>query len=192
MDVTRICSVEGCGKGVYVKPYCGPHYYRSRKYGDPLAGRQHRGSSIALLKSTVGHVGEECLLWPYGMDAAGYGALGHDQWTGTASNVMCELAHGPAPEDRPHAAHRCGNRPCFNPNHLRWATPTENANDKREHGTLMKGTAVPNSVLDEDKVRAIRRLIGAGESQQRIADRFGISRTNVSAIATRRSWAWLK
>lgn len=40
-----ICSIEGCGRPVVGRGYCGPHYKKLRKYGDPLAdNRRRRGT----------------------------------------------------------------------------------------------------------------------------------------------------
>lgn len=32
-----VCSIEGCGKSVNARGWCGMHYYRFRQHGDPLA-----------------------------------------------------------------------------------------------------------------------------------------------------------
>jgi len=45
--------------------------------------------------------------------------------------------------------------------------------------------------LGEEDVREIRRLVGQGVTQRDLAARFGVSRSAVSAIVNRRTWAWL-
>jgi transcriptional regulator len=45
-----------------------------------------------------------------------------------------------------------------------------------------------NSRLTVDQVRQIRKLLKAGETQVRVAEKFGIAQTNVSRIARRQTW----
>jgi len=52
----------------------------------------------------------------------------------------------------------------------------------------MPGEANPAAVLTEDDVRLIRKLYAEGHSQQKIADRFGVWQTNISAIIRRITW----
>lgn len=192
MPYRGICSIEGCGNRGYVKPYCKPHYHRNQKYGDPLAGRQHRGSSLALLLAAVSHKGEACLIWPYGKDWAGYGSFRKNGVGSTAHNFMCRAAHGEPPAGKPHAAHSCGNRACYNPNHIRWATPKENGEDRVKHGTSVRGDMSNLAILNEAKVRQIRAMMAQGVGQLPISVKFGVSRNAISAISTGRSWAHVK
>lgn len=39
------CSVKGCDKNYFASGFCSAHYYKSKKYGDPLAGRVNSGGS---------------------------------------------------------------------------------------------------------------------------------------------------
>lgn len=39
---TKLCSVEGCSEFIFATIYCGKHYTRFRKYGDPLGGSPSR------------------------------------------------------------------------------------------------------------------------------------------------------
>lgn len=52
-----------------------------------------------------------------------------------AHRIACELEHGPAPEAKPLALHRCGVRRCINPTHLYWGDRTDNACDSVTDGT---------------------------------------------------------
>ena len=88
---------------------------------------------------------EWCLIWPFAKESrVGRGML-HDR-SGTiktkwAHRAMCELAHGPAPADKPQAAHSCGNghTGCVNPRHLSWKSNSENQIDRTRHGRAHKG-----------------------------------------------------
>lgn len=76
------------------------------------------------------------------------------------------------------ARHSCDNPKCCNPHHLSWGTHQDNMNDMKErerHG-------IPATVL-----RAIKKLLDAGKTQQDIAELYGMSREAISAIATGRN-----
>lgn len=92
-----------------------------------------------------------------------------------------ELVHGVALEPTQLVLHGCDNGGfpigCCNPAHMRIGTVAENSadmTDRQRHG-------LPGNV-----VKAIRNLIEQGETQQSIADKYGVSRETVSAITTRR------
>lgn len=136
--------------------------------------------NVEWMLAHVNHVGEECLLWPFGK-CRGYGQLKWDGKIRRATRVMCELAHGEAPTQQHHAAHSCGNSECINPRHLSWKTPSENQLDKREHGRFYKdGARKLLSYADAEKIRSL----AGSMTQDAIAKQFGVSRRNIGAILT--------
>lgn len=48
--------------------------------------------------------------------------------------VMCELFHGPPTDNLNCALHSCDNPSCCNPEHLRWGSNLNNAQDREAHG----------------------------------------------------------
>jgi hypothetical protein len=82
----------------------------------------------------------------------------------------------------------CHNRACFNPRHLSWATPIQNALDRRRDGTQLEGVKVWNAKLDDDKVREIRRLRSEGFTLQWIGEEYGVTTCTVSAAARGATW----
>jgi hypothetical protein len=58
------------------------------------------------------------------------------------------------------------------------------------HGTRAKGEKLGISKLKEDDVRKIRELIGT-MSMGKIADKFGVTKSNISYIKRGKSWSWL-
>jgi len=63
-----------------------------------------------------------CLIWPFARLNNGYGSTTRDGHFERAHRLMCEMIHGPAPAERPFAAHTCnrGHEGCVNPHHLVW------------------------------------------------------------------------
>ena len=142
------------------------------------------GKSVRWIREHVAYSGDDCLMWPFGR-CNGYGTLGHEGSHHYAHRMMCELAHGPAP-DGCHASHSCGrgHEGCVNPKHLSWKTVSENQRDRRVHGTKGNG---PVGKLDEQKVKAIRLLAGK-MPQRELAEIFGVSRSQISWVVTGKVW----
>jgi hypothetical protein len=109
-----------------------------------------------------------------------------------AHRVIFEMLHGSPPTSDHVAAHSCfnGAKGCVNPRHIRWATASENEQDKVASGTSNRGERHGMSKLSEDDVRAIRDLEGA-MPQTEIARTFGISKWTVGEIIRRERWGWL-
>lgn len=82
----------------------------------------------------------------------------------------------------------CHNRACFNPRHLSWASPVQNAVDRRRDDTQIEGVETWNAKLDDSKVREIRQLKSEGLTLRSISEMFGVSMSAVSHVVTRRSW----
>ena len=138
-------------------------------------GNRGKSKGLAWLKEHVGHTGDDCLKWPYSRDArVGRGRVGYEGELHWAHRLMCELAHGPAPEDKPQAAHSCGNGHlgCCNPRHLEWKNNQGNCQDKSLHGRS-QGRAGKRELLP-DQIAEIKSLKGT-MPQTSIAKRFGVS-----------------
>lgn len=74
---------------------------------------------------------------------------------------------------------------CCAPDHLFIGTPKENAVDCSRKGRR------PTILTDQD-VLTIRRLVGEGLTQRSLAIRFGVSYKTISKIIRRQRWAWLE
>jgi predicted XRE-type DNA-binding protein len=103
-------------------------------------------------------------------------------------------AHGPVPEidGKPGMIlHRCDNPPCYRLDHLYAATHADNMRDRALAGNYRQtfGERNGKAKLTEEKVLEIRRLYDEeGYKQQTIAERFGITQVQVSAIVRRAAW----
>lgn len=86
--------------------------------------------------------------------------------------------------------HRCDNRLCVNPAHLFAGSHAENMADMKAKGRAVghKGERNPRAILSRGDVLEIRRAIGAGVPQERLALAFGVSKSTVNAIHLKRIW----
>ncbi|OJW27640.1 MAG: hypothetical protein BGO49_23110 [Planctomycetales bacterium 71-10] len=89
------------------------------------------------------------------------------------------------------ACHGDGERANNDLSNLRWDTPRANSEDSLRHGTMVRGSRCGASKLTEDDVVQIRRLRGEGVSTGELARRYGVTRKNIEAIVSRRSWRHL-
>lgn len=135
------------------------------------------------LLAHIGHIGDECLIWPYSCCTPGYGLFMTEKKRCLAHREMCRLTHGEPPAPGYQAAHSCGNRRCVNPNHLSWKSPGENQLDRRIHGTH----AVKRTKLNARQAAQIRQLKGT-ETSIETAAKYGITESNVRLIQDGKTW----
>ncbi len=100
--------------------------------------------------------------------------------------LICEAFRGPKPFPNAEVRHLDGDKANCREDNLVWGTRLENEADKEVHGTRLKGEQSPSAKLTKEDVIAIRRRVG--EPQQDLADEFGCTRSNISAIQLRKSW----
>lgn len=131
-----------------------------------------------------------CWLWTGSVDLRGYGKIGIDYKTVTATHAAHELFIGPVAEGS-HVLHTCDTPACVNPQHLYVGTHWDNMADKVRRGRSRKGSEHPLVKLTENDIRMIRHRFAAGEHRGVLANAYNISRGNVYAIAERRTWRHL-
>lgn len=100
--------------------------------------------------------------------------------------MILEAFVGPEPDKE--VRHLNGNRMDNRLRNLAWGTHQENVDDSRRHGTMIKGERAGSSKLTEAAVLKIRKLWSDHHPSLAIAALFGIDRTNVWQIVTRRTW----
>jgi hypothetical protein len=188
------CSVEGCEKQIDRRGYCRAHLRRWERHGDPLGGGISYGKTARYIEAiAVPYKGDDCLIWPFGGDGHGYGSAHFNGKHIRAHRLVCIMAHGEPDSPDMQAAHSCGNgaHRCVNPNHLRWATPVENAQDKYEHGTMPLGHRSGTAKVTAEQVLQIRELAANGTTYRAISKQFSISMSHVQTIVAKRKWKWL-
>lgn len=131
------------------------------------------------------------------------------------NRLVCLAFHGEPPSPKHHAAHDDNDKANNTVGNLRWATPSENMQDKRRHGTApfgdrngarlhpgrlargqrngkytkpastLRGEAHGQSKLSNDQVRAIRADV---RSRRAIANAYGVSKCAIDGIKTGKTW----
>lgn len=134
---------------------------------------------------------DDCILWPYATDPYGYPHLKTPHGEKFGHRLSCEMRHGPPP-GRYDAAHTCRTPACINPRHLRWATRSENQQDRVADGTSNRGERCGNAKLTASDVWGIKFFLRGGLPTKTIAQHFGVGRSNISAIRCGRSWTHLE
>lgn len=194
MAPQRICSIPDCGKPRHARTWCGSHYQRWTKFGDPTGGgpdRPLRGSLPGYLEDVVMTFEEDdCLLWPFAKTNAGYGVIRMDGKNVVVSRYVCERVHGRPPTPEHEAAHSCGNGHlgCVSLKHLSWKTPVENQADRIIHGTTNRGERHGMSKLTKQDVLNIR---SSQETNVALAHRYGVGVGSINNVLARRTWGWL-
>lgn len=126
MTSSRNCTVEGCDRPYRCTGFCGLHYSRFLKYGDP-SGHAIKYGRLA----TPGErfwakvdTSSECWIWTAAKQK-GYGHFVSDGHHYRAHRVAYEWLVGSIPAGL-QIDHLCRNRACVNPDHMEPVTRKEN------------------------------------------------------------------
>lgn len=101
------------------------------------------------------------------------------------SRLLFRYLHGYLPEV---VRHTCDDPRCVNPRHLKGGTQSDNIRDRDERGRTARGKRHGKSKLTEDDVVEMRRLRDQGWTLERLGEKFGVTKTNVSFIVRRITW----
>lgn len=151
---------------------------------------------------------DECWPWMAGCDRKGYGNFSINMETFQSHRVAMFLYSGKDPYPF-HVCHTCDNPPCCNGAHYftgnvqtntadRHAKKRDAAGDRNgarlhpekwwQRGELHKR---PGAKITDEQVMAIRELRKQGALMKSIAAQFSLSRSNISMIVSRKTWAHL-
>ena len=142
-----------------------------------------------------------CWIWMGKADRHGYGRIFCDGKEGFAHRFSWRRHRGEIPAGMG-VLHKCDVTGCVNPDHLFLGAPADNSADKVKKGRhgqerggrtrralgYNRGARNVGSKLTEDRVREI---LGSGESDIVLAERFGVSDTAIWSVRHGRTWRYL-
>lgn len=154
---TRTCSYDGCGRKHYGRGLCRGHYQQQRSGQDlrPLRPRTVEGRFWAKVNKDAP---DDCWEWTAATTAGGYGLIGVNGALVYAHRLSWELANGPIPPEML-VDHRCANRRCVNPGHLRLVTNAQNGQHRT--GAPSNNTSGVRGVVWDKKNKAWKAQAGA-------------------------------
>lgn len=178
--------------------WCGPHYKRWYRHGDPLAPINRRAPRGASADERLRYVGwtvvqrrpglTPCWEWKGLRDPAGYGRV----WDGERVVAAHRLARAtwatPLAEDE-FGCHRCDNPPCIRPDHVFSGDEGSNAADMVTKRRSSNGERRPSAKLTDADIAAIRAAYtGARGQQARLAEAYGVVPSRISMIVRGLAW----
>lgn len=192
-----MCKVIGCesklrgGLG-----YCGKHYKRFKKYGDPDKGIKLHGSvEERFWRFVTKSDDNSCWNWT-GQKINGYGriSLGLKSMSSDGAHRVSWKIHNKMEIPKGlFVMHRCDNPSCVNPNHLLIGTPKYNSDDMIAKGrkkiVIPLGEKNGKSIINADLVRFIR---GSDLSHAELARQLNVSSGCVRSVRSKRTWKHLE
>lgn len=135
-----------------------------------------------------------CWEWQGRLLWAGYGSVGWKGKNCRVHRVVYEEMVGTIPKGLV-VCHTCDNPRCCNPSHLWIGTMLQNTRDKISKGRQAVGTRLPNAILDEEKVKQIKKAKASGKffwGRRKLARQFGVSAQTISDVANGIYWKQVK
>ncbi|SFU13436.1 hypothetical protein SAMN05444141_109255 [Pseudovibrio denitrificans] len=118
----------------------------------------------------------------------GYAVINKNSKKVRVSRIVLKHFKGPAPADKPIAAHLCRYRDCVNPDCLYWASPWQNMQDKYRDGTMPMGDTHPCARLTERQVILLRLVRPAWKECRRWSYELGAPQATIYSAAHGYSW----
>lgn len=146
-----------------------------------IPGAQASSQHHAWLEREVVNIEDKsaCIIWPFCVVANARPMLRVDGKKVAAHHYAYKLIHGEYP--RPAGVRTCKDGMCINPYHVVAAFP-------RYRRPASPGESNPAAKLTWEIVRGIRSYECHGQSQQKIADKYGVTQSTVSAILLHKIW----
>lgn len=107
-------------------------------------------------------------------------------------NRLIAINFIPNPMSLPESQHKNGVRMDNRVANLKWGNQQANAEDRETHGNSIHGEKSRTAKLTDVGVRNIRLRIKKGQTLQRIADTFGVSKKLILLVKQQKIWRHVK
>lgn len=153
------------------------------------AEERKKGSQVLIAERFMAKVRrtDSCWIWSAAKYWSGYGAFRYFNRIIPAHRASYQIHTGKIPDGFV-VMHRCDNKSCVNPAHLKIGTQMENIRDKMTKGRQLRGEKHGRALLEEKDVRQIHSLRRKNMTMEKIGSIFGIGSSHVSQILSRRMW----
>lgn len=135
-----------------------------------------------------------CLEWTGSRDRFGYGWIKNGRRSVKTHRASFATFVRPL-RDGEEVCHRCDNPPCIEPTHLDAADHATNMADMLAKGRrrpdigYVKGESHHQAKLTAAQVREIRRKRAGGAKYDELVAEYGMSKTTIGEICTRKTWS---
>jgi transposase len=129
----------------------------------------------------------QCWIWSRRKDRDGYGRFCYKGRESFVHRLSYQFWVGPIQPNNV-IMHVCDTPACFNPEHLKQGTASENRQDCVNKGRSTKGSRNGNAKLSLYQVHLIKELYELGMSQDELSDMFNVSRLQIRNIVHNRAW----
>jgi hypothetical protein len=171
----NLCTVEGCENIAVSRTFCGKHLMRVRRGGSTELSRpvciQNPISALRLVWTSMHRRCEDPGVAGY-KHYGGRGIGVCDRWDDFRA-FMSDMGPKPSPG---HSIDRINVNGNYEPSNCRWATATEQAQNKR------------NTVLSLEIAQVMRELYASGVSLREIATGLGLTYESVKSVVRQGAW----
>jgi hypothetical protein len=132
-----------------------------------------------------------CWIWQGAKQVSGYGEM----LSGGRKYLTHRVSYSLYKSDIPKGmvvCHTCDTPSCINPDHLFVGFPKDNTQDMKSKDRHLYGERNTEAKLTSEDVRQIIDLRNSGISQQKVADRYRVSRRNIRHIWQGARWKHLQ
>lgn len=143
------------------------------------------GNALNTLLNLISQTTDQCILWPYASNKAGYGIICIEGKNRRASAVAWELTNGTRIPKGKEACHNCDNPPCINPRHIFAGTHKENMQDSSSKRRMTHGEKHYHARITEDIVRMIRN---SNKTSKELSEQLGLNPGHICVIRQRKIW----